>query len=133
MAEKKLVSYTVASGDSLTTIAGKNKTTWQEIYELNRDVIGSNPNVITPGMRLKVPASGGETAVGSGSYGPDKGPDKFAEGDFVPPYYTVVSGDTLSGIGQRFNIPWNEIAKDNDVKGDVIRIGQRLLIRGWKK
>lgn len=48
-------TYTVKSGDSLSSIAAKNGTTWQRLYELNRDVIGGNPNLIKPGQELKLP------------------------------------------------------------------------------
>lgn len=49
-------TYTVKSGDSLGTIAGKySGVTWQQIYEANKAVIGSNPNLIQPGMVLVIP------------------------------------------------------------------------------
>ena len=46
--------YTVKSGDTLSGIANKYGTTWQNIYNNNRDIIGSNPNLIKPGQILKV-------------------------------------------------------------------------------
>lgn len=51
-------TYTVKSGDSLSTIAGKvlgNANRWSEIYALNRDLIGPNPGLIRVGMTLKMP------------------------------------------------------------------------------
>lgn len=48
-------TVTVASGDNLSKIAKANGTTWQKIYELNKDVIGKNPNLIKPGQVLKMP------------------------------------------------------------------------------
>lgn len=53
-AEKKTV--TVKAGDTLSEIARRNGTTWQKLYEANKGVIGSNPNVIRPGQTLKIPA-----------------------------------------------------------------------------
>ena len=47
-------TYTVVSGDTLSGIASKYGTTWQTIYNNNRDIIGSNPNLIKPGQILKV-------------------------------------------------------------------------------
>ena len=47
-------------------------TTWQKIYDLNKNIIGNNPNLIKPGQKFELPD-------GKGSY-------------------TVVPGDTLSGI-----------------------------------
>ena len=48
------IIYTVQKGDSLSSIAAKYGTTWQAIYEKNKDVIGSNPNLIRPGQELKI-------------------------------------------------------------------------------
>jgi nucleoid-associated protein YgaU len=43
--------------------------------------------------------------------------------------YTVVKGDTLSEIGQRFAVSWREIAKINHVKNpDLIYPGQVFTI-----
>ena len=53
-------TYTVKSGDNLSKIASKYGTTWQKIYDANKDII-SNPNMIYPGWVLKIPkyAKGG--------------------------------------------------------------------------
>ena len=48
------VSYTVQKGDNLTKIAKKYNTTWQELYKINKDIIGSNPNLIKVGQVLKI-------------------------------------------------------------------------------
>lgn len=48
-------TYTVRSGDSLSSIAGAG---WRELYQLNRGVIGGNPNLIYPGQVLHLPAGG---------------------------------------------------------------------------
>ncbi len=53
-------SYTVRSGDSLAKIAQEtlgSSGRWQEIYALNKGVIGANPNVISAGMVLKLPGA----------------------------------------------------------------------------
>ncbi|MFJ2742769.1 transglycosylase family protein [Streptomyces sp. NPDC087440] len=49
-------AYTVARGDTLSEIAESEKVTggWQKLYEANRQVIGSDPDVIRPGQRLLV-------------------------------------------------------------------------------
>lgn len=48
------VEYTVVGGDSLSKIAANHGTTWQKIYESNKDVI-SNPDLIKVGWKLKIP------------------------------------------------------------------------------
>lgn len=47
-------TYTVKAGDNLSKIAAKYHTTWQHLYSLNKHAIGSNPNLIHPGLRLKI-------------------------------------------------------------------------------
>ncbi|WP_347049502.1 LysM peptidoglycan-binding domain-containing protein [Flavobacterium olei] len=46
--------YTVESGDSLSKIAKAYGVTWQDIFEANKDII-SNPDLIQPGWKLKIP------------------------------------------------------------------------------
>ena len=46
--------YIVKKNDSLTKIAKKYHTTWQNIYEKNKNVIGNNPNKIKPGQILNI-------------------------------------------------------------------------------
>jgi LysM repeat protein len=132
------IQYTVQSGDTLNTIATYYCTTWQEIYNLNYQTIGSNPNVIYPGMVLTVPAncntSSGGTAPtptptpppANGCY--DRGPQMYATGTYLAPYYTVAWGDTLAGIGQRFGIPYENIMSANGLTSPSIYAGEVLYI-----
>ena len=43
--------HVVRSGDTLSGIAGTN---WHSLWERNKEVIGSNPNLIFPGQTLKL-------------------------------------------------------------------------------
>ncbi|HEX9268171.1 MAG TPA: LysM peptidoglycan-binding domain-containing protein [Candidatus Limnocylindria bacterium] len=57
--ETKPKTYTVDSGDNLSAIAKQelgDANRWREIYDLNKDVIGDNPDLIQPGMELKLPS-----------------------------------------------------------------------------
>jgi LysM repeat protein len=47
----------VRPGDNLSSIAARYGKTWQQLYAIpaNRQVIGSNPNLIKPGQRLVIP------------------------------------------------------------------------------
>ena len=84
-------TYTVKSGDTLSGIANIFGTTYQKIAELNGI---SNPNLIYPGQVLKI--SGGGTTSSKRTY-------------------TVKSGDTLSGIGQKLGVNWKDIANKNGI------------------
>lgn len=46
--------YTVVSGDTLSGIGQAYDVDWQKIYDANKDIIGSDPNMIYPGQVLKV-------------------------------------------------------------------------------
>jgi murein DD-endopeptidase MepM/ murein hydrolase activator NlpD len=52
-------SYTVKSGDTLYKIATNNKVAggWQKLYEVNRSVVGSNPNHLSVGLKLTLPGA----------------------------------------------------------------------------
>jgi len=45
-----------------------------------------------------------------------------------PAVYVVKRGDTLSEIAQRYRISVNSLKKVNDMKGDMVRVGQKLRI-----
>lgn len=86
-------SYTVVRGDTLSGIATKTGTNWQDIAKLNGI---SSPYIIYPGQVLKLPSGA-------------------SSGSAAPATYTVVSGDTLSGIGQKTGKKWQDIAKVNGI------------------
>lgn len=44
--------YTVRAGDTLSTIAARHGTTWQQVYTANKTAVGGNPDLIVPGLRL---------------------------------------------------------------------------------
>ncbi len=51
-------TYTVKSGDSLSAIAESemgDANRWPELYEANKDAVGKNPDMIHPGLELKIP------------------------------------------------------------------------------
>jgi hypothetical protein len=51
-------TYVVSEGDYLIKIAKQvygDSSRWREIYDANKDLIGSNPDLIQPGMELTIP------------------------------------------------------------------------------
>lgn len=101
------ILYTVVSGDTLSGIASRYGTTYQELAKYNGI---PNPDLIYPGQIIRIPKSGGD--------------DKT--------YYTVVSGDTLWGIAEKFygdGSRYPEIAKANNISNpDLIYPGQVFYI-----
>ena len=55
---KHAATYTIKSGDNLSDIAQEqlgDANRWKEIYQLNKDAIGDDPDLIHPGKTLKLP------------------------------------------------------------------------------
>ena len=49
------MQYVVKPGDSLSKIASKYGISWRDLYNANKNVIGSNPNLIYAGQTYNVP------------------------------------------------------------------------------
>ena len=50
--------YTVKAGDTLSDIAQSemgDAKRWPELYAANKDAVGDNPDMIHPGLDLKIP------------------------------------------------------------------------------
>ncbi len=102
--------YIVKSGDTLSSIANIYNTTVQQIVEINGI---SNPNLIFPGQRLRIP-------VGSYSTEPNE------MGHIV---YTVRRGDNLWNISRKYGTTVQEIVQLNNISNpNLIFPGQRLKI-----
>jgi outer membrane biosynthesis protein TonB len=76
-------TVTVVSGDTLSGIAQRelgNGDRWGEIYELNKDVVGDDPNLILPGQELKMPGADNAPAAQAPSAAPAPAPPPGAAG-----------------------------------------------------
>ncbi|MEU8893110.1 LysM peptidoglycan-binding domain-containing M23 family metallopeptidase [Streptomyces sp. NPDC048442] len=75
-------TYSVVTGDNLSKIAAEKSVRggWQKLYKDNESVVGDNPEMIFPGMKLTL---GGKAPAGSGAGGGAKAstpaPQKQAE------------------------------------------------------
>ncbi|MDX3536911.1 LysM peptidoglycan-binding domain-containing protein [Streptomyces sp. MB09-01] len=49
-------TYSVVAGDTLSEIAAEHSVSggWKQLYAANRSVIGDNPSIIRPGIKLKL-------------------------------------------------------------------------------
>lgn len=98
-------TYTVVSGDTLSGIAAKFNTTYQELARINNI---ANPNLIFPGQIIKLSS---QTVTDENTY-------------------IVKSGDTLSGIAEVYNTSYKKLAEINGIKdpnlifpGQAIKLG----------
>jgi LysM repeat protein/flagellar hook assembly protein FlgD len=107
---KQTTDYIVVSGDTLWKIASKFNTTSSEIVTLNN----LDPNsYLYVGQKLKVPA-------------PASQPEQQAQIT-----YSVVSGDTLWKIAQKFGVTPQAIVDANKLDPtSYLFIGQKLIIPG---
>ncbi len=118
-------TYTVRSGDSLSGIAQRLGVSWRELAELNAL---KDPYVIREGQSLLVPGYSGHI---DSLPRPKPAPDTPARPRPEGKDYEVRSGDTLTGIAQRFGVRWRDIAAANALEEPYrIRVGQTLRIPG---
>jgi len=118
--EKGKVSYTIASGDTLFTIARAHHTTTQEVREVNgmeRNALIRVGQVITVPVNTYFPESSKKESV------------KTAKKETPKGIYEIQSGDTLFSIARKNHVTIKELMALNDIKaGSMIRIGQKLKV-----
>ncbi|MFD5874699.1 peptidoglycan DD-metalloendopeptidase family protein [Streptomyces sp. NPDC060322] len=77
-AKSSAKTYSVVSGDYLAKIAADKKVKggWQKLYQDNRDVVGENPALIRPGMKLTLGAKASGSAEKAAQAAPSKAAPK---------------------------------------------------------
>lgn len=99
-------TYTVKAGDTLSGIASMYGTTYQHLAEINGI---ANPNLIHVGQVIKIDG----TASASN-----------------PVYYTVKSGDTLSGIASKYGTTYQHLAQINGIANpNLIYPNQKIRVK----
>lgn len=99
----KDVIHVVQSGETLSQIASRYGTTYQQLAKMNNIL---NPNLIYPGQSLRINSTVSVTKS-----------------------YTVRSGDTLSGIASKYGTSYQRLAQINGISNpDLIYPGQVLKI-----
>ena len=120
------VVYVVKPGDTLRTIAATHGTTIGAIVRANNM---TNPDVIYPGQRLKIPVSGGSAPAAAPA------PTAAAKPTTgVSVYHVVKLGDTLDKVARAYGTSAAAIIAANGIRNpDLIWVGQKLLISGSKQ
>ncbi len=108
-------SYTVAHGDTLSSIARKLHVSQQALADAN----GLHGRPLRAGMKLKLP--GGEAPLETA-----RGATQPAPGGGT---YTVARGDTVTGVARRFHVTAHAIVAANDLgRGEPIDHGMKLKL-----
>lgn len=99
-------TYTVKKGDTLSGIASKYGTTYQELARINGI---ADPNKIYPGQVLKINGTASSSST---------------------QYYTVKSGDTLSKIAKQYGTTVNQLVAWNNISNpNLIYPNQKLRVK----
>ncbi|MEY4489809.1 MAG: hypothetical protein RIQ79_2317 [Verrucomicrobiota bacterium] len=106
-------THVVAKGESLWSISHKYGITIDELTAANQLAKTASLHL---GQKLTVPA---KAAAAVSSQGGD-----------VSNAYTVASGDTLGSIARKQGTTASALRTANNLKGDSLRIGQKLVIPG---
>ncbi|KAB2332528.1 LysM peptidoglycan-binding domain-containing protein [Bacillus mesophilum] len=100
--------YEVEKGDTLYRISKDFDLTVQQLKEMN----DLHSDKIFPGQKLEVPTEYHTT-------------ETFLQHAAI---YTVVPGDTLWSIADRYGVPVSELKSLNHLQNDMVLIHQRLII-----
>lgn len=120
--------YVVVSGDTLSKIASQHKISLNDLMKWNN----LSSHLIYPDQKLKV--SNGSNAATPAPAKTQPAPVVSTPSTPVQPNisvqtdYIIKSGDTLSGIGKQFGMTVQELKTLNNLKSDMIYVGQKLLV-----
>lgn len=127
-------TYTVERGDSLWSIAKKNRLTVAELAKANNLSTGA---VLKPGRKLIIPGKAVDPNVASEpaplSLPADKiaSPARATNGEAVK--HTVAVGESLGVIARKYQVSVGELAAANNITDpSKVRAGQQLVIPGFK-
>ena len=97
------INYTVKKGDNLYNIAKTYNTSVSTIMSINN----LNSSNLSIGQVLRIPSNNSNSSKN---------------------IYIVQKGDSLYSISKRFNTTVDKIKKDNNLIGNTLSIGQKLII-----
>lgn len=102
-------TYIVQAGDTLSEIAQRFGTTYQNLAAINNI---PDPNKIYPGQEIVIDGAATEAPAASAVY------------------YTIKPGDTLSGIASTYGTTWQWLAEINGIDTpDLIHPGTTIRVR----
>ncbi|MCA1552742.1 MAG: LysM peptidoglycan-binding domain-containing protein, partial [Chloroflexi bacterium] len=116
------VQYTVQPGDTIGAIAQKYGTSVDAILRANNL---PRPEALRAGQVITIPLpTAVPTATGTLAPNATLPPPSSA----TPVIYVVQSGDVLSAIAARYNLPVDQIMAANGMTDTFLKVGQQLII-----
>lgn len=117
------INHTIKSGETLSALASKYKTTVGDIMRLN----GMNSkSILRLGERIKIPSNTKNTAVQSTAK-----PQQTAS---TPPInaqtHTVKKGESLYKISKDYNLTQAQLMQMNNLSNHNLKVGQVLIVSG---
>jgi len=130
--EKRInwVRYIRKSGDTISTIAARYRTTSEALRQIN-DIRGNN---IRAGKPLFVPVAskGSEQYVLSATERLKNKQNRTSLSNRVKQIHIAKSGDSFWRIARRYGVSTRDVARWNNLgTADTLRVGQKLVI--WNK
>jgi len=118
--QNNYTTYTVKSGDSLWAIANKYKTTVAVLKSINN----LKSDVLMIGQKLKIPQNSTIAKTQAQATAPSQ--KTQAQTNYTT--YTVKAGNSLWAIANKYKTTVNALKKLNNLKSDIIFVGQKLKI-----
>ena len=125
-----LVEYTVTAGDSVTALAVRFGVRKADILALNPS-LRNNPGDLRIGQKLLFPA--GTDVSKKAQRRETSAPPANTKRPTGTTVYTVKAGDVLGGIALKHGVTVADLKKANNLKKDMIWVGQKLTIPAASK
>lgn len=130
-AQTKYTTHTIASGETLSALSAKYKTTVGDIMRLN----GMNSSSkLSVGQKIKIPASGTavpkQAQVTSPVQQATAAKPPVAAGAQTGTLHVVKPGETLYRIATQYHVKVAQVKAWNNLSADNVKVGQSLYING---
>ncbi len=121
--------HTVKRGESLSVIAKRYGTSTSQLIKYNK----LKSTSLAVGQSLKIPFKKGTTSSSSSVTKPSSASSKPAAQKTEKITYTVKRGDFLSKIASKHGVSVAQIKRENKLRSDTVRVGQKLTLTVKKK
>lgn len=123
-AQTKYITHTIASGETLSALSAKYKTTVGDIMRLN----GMNAtSKLAVGQTIKIPKAGVSVPAATNS---TPAPRPVTAPPAAVTVHTVQPGETLYRVATTYHVKVDQVKAWNNLTADGVSVGQKLYING---